>query len=214
MFRAPTALCALMLVAAAAQVPAQTPPPDDTAKTSTAKTTTDDAPASEPRNTDGDFWRLVGSPYTYHFSNDPDHEAVYAIGLERQRSDKWFWGGTYFSNSFGQPSVYLYFGQRYGKLFDVDQLFAQWSAGLLYGYKEPYEDKVPFNYNGFSPGAVFSLGWQFTREFSMQANLLGTAALMIQLSLRFSLRPTSSPPRRCCGRPRWAAASRSTPSSG
>ena len=185
MFRAPTALCALMLVAAAAQVPAQTPPPDDTAKTSTAKTTTDDAPASEPRNTDGDYWRLVGSPYTYHFSNDPDHEAVYAIGLERQRSDKWLWGGTYFSNSFGQPSVYLYVGQRYGKLFDVDQLFAQWSAGLLYGYKEPYEDKVPFNYNGFSPGAVFSLGWQFTREFSMQANLLGTAALMIQLSYDF-----------------------------
>jgi hypothetical protein len=185
MFRAPTALCALMLVAAAAQVQAQTPPPDDTAKTSTAKTTTDDAPASEPRNTDGDFWRLVGSPYTYHFSNDPDHEAVYAIGLERQRSDKWFWGGTYFSNSFGQPSVYLYAGQRYGKLFDVDQLFAQWSAGLLYGYKEPYEDKVPFNYNGLSPGAVFSLGWQFTRDFSMQANLLGAAALMIQVSIDF-----------------------------
>jgi len=180
MFRAPTALCALMLVAAAAPVPAQTQPQDATAKAATA-----DAPATEPRNTDGDYWRLVGSPYTFHFSSDPDHEPVYAIGLERQRSDKWLFGGTYFSNSFGQPSVYLYVGQRYGKLFDVDQLFAQWSAGLLYGYKEPYEDKVPLNYNGFSPGAVFSLGWQFTREFSVQANLLGTAALMIQLSIDF-----------------------------
>ena len=180
MFRAPTALCALMLVAAAAQVPAQSQPQDAAAKPVAA-----DTPNPAPRNTDGDYWRLVGSPYTYHFSPDPDHEPVYAIGLERQRSDKWFWGGTYFSNSFGQPSAYLYVGQRYANLFAVDPLFVQWSAGLLYGYKEPFEDKVPFNYNGFSPGAVFSVGWQFTREFSMQANLLGFSALMIQLSIDF-----------------------------
>jgi hypothetical protein len=110
-----------------------------------------------------DFWRLVMSPYTYHYSNDPDHEPVYAIGLERQRSDKWYWGATYFSNSFGQPSGYVYVGQTYGNLFSIEPLFAQWSVGLLYGYKDPYEDKVPFNTNGFSPGAVLSLGWRFTR---------------------------------------------------
>lgn len=180
MNRALPALLALTLVAAttsalaqtAAPAPAESPPADD-------------AKIVEPRKTDADYWRLVGSPYTYHFSADPDHEAVYAIGLERQRSDKWFWGGTYFSNSFGQPSGYLYVGQRYGNLFAVEQLFAQWSAGLLYGYKEPYEDKVPLNYNGFSPGAVFSLGWQFTRQFSVQANLLGTAGLMVQMSIDF-----------------------------
>lgn len=142
------------------------------------------APA-DPRSTEGDFWRLVASPYTFHFSRDPDHEPVYAIGLERQRSDKWLWGATYFSNSFGQPSGYVYVGQRYGELFSVDKLFAQWTAGLLYGYKEPFEDKVPFNHNGLSPGAVFSLGWQFTREFSVQANLLGTAAMMVQFSIDF-----------------------------
>jgi len=167
-----TALFALSLIAASPVALAQSQAAVET-------------PGTESRNTEADYWRLVGSPYTFHFSSDPDHEAVYAIGLERQRSDKWFWGGTYFSNSFGQPSVYVYAGQRYGKLFDVDQLFAQWSAGLLYGYKYPYEDKVPLNYNGFSPGAVFSLGWQFTRDFSVQANLLGTEALMIQLSIDF-----------------------------
>ena len=146
-----------------------------------------DSPAApaEQRSTEGDFWRLVASPYTFHFSRDRDHEPVYAIGLERQRSDKWLWGGTYFSNSFGQPSGYVYVGQRYGELLSVDKLFAQWTAGLLYGYKEPFEDKVPFNHNGFSPGAVFSLGWQFTREFSVQANVLGTAAMMVQFSIDF-----------------------------
>ena len=94
-------------------------------------------------------------------------------------------GRNVFSNSFGQPSGYLYFGQHYADLFSVDKLFAQWTVGLLYGYKDPYEDKVPFNHNGFSPGAVLSVGWQFTREFSMQANLLGTAGMMLQMSIDF-----------------------------
>jgi len=180
MNRAHAALLALTFVATATSALAQTQTP-----TSAETLAVDNAAVTEPRNTDADYWRLVGSPYTYHFSADPDHEPVYAIGLERQRSDKWFWGGTYFSNSFGQPSAYLYVGQRYGNLFAIEPLFAQWSAGLLYGYKEPFEDKVPFNYNGFSPGAVVSLGWQFTKQFSAQANLLGFSALMFQVSIDF-----------------------------
>jgi hypothetical protein len=176
MLRALTPLLAFTLVAAGGSVMAQ-------ATSSSAPTSS--TPALEAPTADGDFWRVVFSPYTYHFSSDPEHEAVYAIGLERQRSDKWLWGATYFSNSFGQPSGYLYFGQHYADLFSVEQLFAQWTVGLLYGYKYPYEDKVPFNTNGFSPGAVFSLGWQFTRQFSMSANLLGTAGLMLQMSIDF-----------------------------
>ena len=176
MLRAPTALLAFTLVAASSSAMAQ-------ASASSAPTPSAQAPEAAEAN--GEFWRLVFSPYTYHFSSSPDHEAVYAIGLERQRSDKWLWGGTYFSNSFGQPSGYLYFGQHYADLFSVDKLFAQWTVGLLYGYKDPYEDKVPFNHNGVSPGAVLSVGWQFTPEFSMQANLLGTAGMMLQMSIDF-----------------------------
>lgn len=139
-------------------------------------------PAAQP-----DFWRLAVTPYTLHFKPDDDNqrEAVYGIGIERQRSDKWLWGGTYFSNSFGQPSGYLYVGQRRSGLLQIEPLFWQWTAGLLYGYKEPFEDKVPLNVNGFSPGAVLSLGWQFTPQFGVQANLLGTAAVMLQLSIDF-----------------------------
>ena len=36
----------------------------------------------------------------------------YAVALEWQRHDDWLWGGSYFTNSFGQPSGYLYLGQR------------------------------------------------------------------------------------------------------
>jgi hypothetical protein len=144
-------------------------------------------PSVATTGADADHWRLVVSPYTLHFGadDDNDREAVYGIGLERQRADDWFGGGTYFSNSFGQPSGFVYVGQRYGNLFSVEQLFAKWSVGILYGYKEPYEDKVPLNYNGWSPGLVLAMGWQFTRQFSMQANLLGSAGLMLQLSIDF-----------------------------
>lgn len=131
----------------------------------------------------GDYWRLMASPYTIHYGYDPEHEPVYMIGLERQRSDGWVWGGTYFSNSFGQPSGYVYVGEKVIGFSPWDKLFFQWTAGVMYGYKEPYEDKVPFNVNGFSPGVTASLGWQFTREFSVQAIALGTAGLMFQLAI-------------------------------
>ena len=41
----------------------------------------------------GVIWRLGMSPYTYHWSRDPDHRDVYMIGLERQGADKVVWGG-------------------------------------------------------------------------------------------------------------------------
>jgi hypothetical protein len=133
------------------------------------------------------FWRGMAAPYTIHWHKDEEglHETVYMIGLERQRMDGWVWGGVYFSNSFGQPSGYVYIGEKVTHFSRWDELFVQWTAGILYGYKDPYEDKVPFNYNGFSPGATVSMGWQFTRQFSMQAIALGTAGLMLQLAWDF-----------------------------
>jgi hypothetical protein len=142
-------------------------------------------PAPTEETDKAGFWRLMASPYTVHYHKDEDgeHEPIYMIGLERQRDDGWVWGGTYFSNSFGQPSAYVYFGEKVTHFSSIDKLFVQWTAGILYGYKDPYEDKVPFNYNGFSPGVTLGLGWQFTREFSVQAIALGTAGMMFQLAI-------------------------------
>jgi hypothetical protein len=142
-----------------------------------------DKPAETPAPAE-DFWRVIASPYTVHFHspNEDEHESVYMLGIERQFKSGWLVGGTYFSNSFGQPSGYFYAGEKITNFSRFDKLFAYWTAGIIYGYKDPYEDKVPLNYKGFSPGIVLALGWQFTREFSMQANLLGTAGLMVQFS--------------------------------
>lgn len=146
-----------------------------------------DKPAADAETAapSGDYWRLIGSPYTIHYGSDPEHEAVYMIGLERQRHDGWVFGATYFSNSFGQPSAYVYVGEKVINFSRFDKLFFQWTAGVLYGYKYPYEDKVPFNVSGFSPGLTAGLGWQFTREFSVQAIALGTAGLMFQFAIDF-----------------------------
>jgi len=131
----------------------------------------------------GDHWRLMASPYTFHYSQDDAHRPVRMVGLERQLASGVVWGGTYFSNSFGQPSVYVYGGERLDNWSKYPQLFAQWTAGILYGYKGEFKDKVPFNHGGFSPGLVLSVGWQFTPRFSGQLNALGNSALMFQVSV-------------------------------
>lgn len=131
----------------------------------------------------GDFWRLAVSPYTLHYHPSDDHRDVLMIGAERQRADGLVLGGSWFRNSFGQPSAYLYGGWRFDNFTRFEPLFAQVTAGLLYGYKPPFEDKVPYNHNGYSPGAVLSVGWQFTESYSAQLNFLGNSALMLQLSV-------------------------------
>ena len=131
---------------------------------------------------DSGHWRFVVSPFSLHFRYSDEHRYVWAIGMERQRSDDWVAGASFFSNSFGQPSSYVYVGKRFASLFDQPQLFGQLSAGLLYGYRGAYQHKVPANYKGFSPGALVSMGWQFTPRVAVTAHLLGDAGMMLQLS--------------------------------
>jgi hypothetical protein len=128
-------------------------------------------------------WRLVAAPATLHFRYSEEHRNAWALGVERQRSDDWLAGASFFRNSFGQPCGYVYAGKRFGSLFDQPQLFAQASAGMIYGYRGKYESKLPLNVNGFAPGALVSVGWQFTPRYGMAVHLLGDAGLMLQLAV-------------------------------
>jgi hypothetical protein len=179
-FLAPT-LAFILIGGLGTAARSQTQPPDTPAATASA-----DALAAAPQAApSGDLWRLTMSPYTYHYSYSDTHRPVYMIGFEHQNADGLVLGGSWFHNSFGQPSIYLYAGWRFEKFTPIEPLFAEVSAGLLYGYKPPYQDKVPFNHNGYSPGAVASLGWHFTPRYSAQVNFLGNAALMFQFSVDF-----------------------------
>lgn len=142
------------------------------------------APATATPHTTpaGDTWRVIASPYTYHYSYNPEHRPVRMVGLERQYAGGFVMGGSWFHNSFGQPSAYVYAGRRFDHVGGHESVFVQLTGGVLYGYKPPFENKVPLNHNGFSPGAVLSLGWQFTPTYSAQVNVLGNSALMFQFS--------------------------------
>ena len=128
-------------------------------------------------------WHVVFSPYAMHFSGDSNHKPVVLLGLEQERPDGIVWGGSVFSNSFGQPSAYVYGGQRLYRWSPWNPLFADWSAGLLYGYVGQYKNKVPLNYKGFSPGITAGIGWQFTPTFAGQIHLLGNSGLLFSIAV-------------------------------
>lgn len=127
-------------------------------------------------------WRLELSPHTSHYSYNPEHRPVHLVGLEREASDNSFYGMALFSNSFGQDSTYVYAGHSYYGVFEsLPHVYLKVSVGVLYGYKPPYEHKVPLNYRGFSPAVVPAVGWRFDSGWAAQVNLLGTAGVMYSL---------------------------------
>ena len=126
------------------------------------------APGMRSRSSDarsGAFWRVYVSPVTGHFSHSDDHHAVFAGGIERYQPDGFMVGAAGFRNSFGQPSANAYLGRRLDGVADIAELFVSFSGGVLYGYKDPYESKVPLNNNSVSPGAVAAIGWRLAPAF-------------------------------------------------
>jgi hypothetical protein len=134
----------------------------------------------------GSAWTLQFSPLTVHANPSPDHADPVALGLRRARGPHDFVGGSFFSNSFGQPSAYAFYGQRlYGGVPSQPKFYVEWTAGLMYGYVRDRADDVPLNVRGFSPVFTISPGWQLTPQLSAQLNLIGTVAVMLQFDWRF-----------------------------
>ncbi len=141
--------------------------------------------ASKEPVTDG-AWRIGISPYTHHFRYNVDHKDVWAIGLERETADHALYGLMAFSNSFGQPSAYAYYGRSFSPVERwSESLYLKLTGGLLYGYRPPYDDKVPLNYNGYSPAIIPAIGWRLDQSLSVQMNFLGTAAVMLMVNKKF-----------------------------
>jgi hypothetical protein len=137
--------------------------------------------ASEPSHRG----ELTFSPYTHHWSNNPEHKQVVLVAVDEQLPGDRLCGVSFFSNSFGQPSVYVYAGQQFNHLLGVPQLFAKVTAGLMYGYVAPYENKVPLNYKGFNPAIIPAVGYKLTPHDSVQMKFLGNAALMFSYGRQF-----------------------------
>ena len=134
---------------------------------------------------DSAVWRMEFSPWTHHYRFSEEYKYVWAVGLERETPDRAMYGLTAFSNSFGQPSAYAYYGHVFNNVLDrTEALYLKLTIGIIYGYKVPFEDRVPLNYYGFSPAIIPAAGWRFDKNWSIQTNLLGTSAIMFMVSRR------------------------------
>jgi len=136
------------------------------------------AATSDPTSS-GDVVMIQAAPDTIHFHPSSDHAKYsWLVGVEWQRPSRWLAGFSYFNNSFGQKSQYVYGGKWWPAHESGQGWYFKLTGGVILGYKEPYEDKIPYNHNGVAPGVVPSLGFKVNRG-NVQLNLLGTNALMI-----------------------------------
>lgn len=127
---------------------------------------------------------LYSSLYTKHYDPDPDHvNDQDMLGFEGQTRDKRVMGLAVFDNSFGQESQYLYVGQKW-RAFSSDRWFYKLTGGLLNGYDEPYEDKIPLNGLGVAPAIVPTIGYK-GKSFAVEFSQLGLAAGMITAGFTF-----------------------------
>ena len=122
---------------------------------------------------------LQFAPGVIHFDPSPDHvNHSWLVGAEYIWPKRWLAGFAYFNNSFGQKSQYAYGGYSWVLHGDAAQyLYLKLTGGVVIGYREPYEDKLPVNNNGIGLGVIPGLGYQYER-FNVQMNVLGTAGLM------------------------------------
>lgn len=124
---------------------------------------------------------VQGAPGMIHFHSSSEHVRYsWLVGAEWMHRSRWLGGYSYFNNSFGQKSHYLYGGYWWPIELISPNVYFKFTAGVLHGYKGKYEDKVPFNHNGTSPGVVMGVGYK-TGRFNAQANLLGGAGVMVTL---------------------------------
>jgi hypothetical protein len=178
-------LCGALLSLSIAWMPAAQAA--DSPKTPAASVDSGPLDGFDLRPRTGDRWHLTFSPFTYHYSYSEEHKQVLLLGGERERADGALAGVALFTNSFGQPSSYVYpWGNVYRNFMGYHGVFAKWTAGMLYGYKAPYENKVPLNHKGFSPGFIPAVGWESSAGYQVQINFLGNAGLMIQGSVPLS----------------------------
>ncbi len=131
-----------------------------------------------------DRWYIYTSLYTRHFDPQPEHvNKQKMLGIEAQMTNNWVFGLSSFDNSFGQRSEYLYAGYRWA-LFHSPYWYFKLTGGLLYGYKDEYKDKIPYNNLGIAPAAIPTLGFHY-KSFVMELNLAGNAAINVTAGISF-----------------------------
>jgi len=131
-----------------------------------------------------DEWYIYTSLYTHHWNPSPEHNNHQKmLGLELHMKNRWLFGLTSFDNSYDQRSEYLYAGYPWS-LFGSSHWYFKLTGGLMYGYKEPYEDKIPFNGLGVAPVIMPTFGFRW-RSLVTELNIGGTAVINVTAGIAF-----------------------------
>lgn len=127
----------------------------------------------------GGVLMLQAAPGVLHFHQSPEHtDHAWLVGAEWLRPSRWLAGYAYFNNSFDQRSHYLYGGRWWPVHENNPDWYLKLTAGVIAGYKQPYQDKIPYNHDGIAPGIIPAVGYRLDR-FNIQLNLLGVRGLML-----------------------------------
>jgi len=133
----------------------------------------------------GGQWLLQTGLYTVHWDPDPGHvHNPKMLNLEYQRTDRWLVGAAVFDNSFGQPSQYVYFGKLWRPFESHQLVHTKLTGGLMHGYKDEYQSKIPLNSNGIAPVLVPAIGLS-GKHVSGEVAILGTAGVTFTIGVLF-----------------------------
>lgn len=192
------ALVAAFIVAPAAVAQGAAPPP--AVSTPTAATPAADAPKSEerlafdsaawdaPEPWRTDRWYFQTAYYTWHFHYDEDHQQSYLFDAEYHFKETWL-GGQWiaglalFQNSFGQFSQYIFGGLVWRPIEEHQPFYVKLTAGPLHGYTGQYQDKVPFNHDGWAPAIIPGVGYCVMKRYCGEFVLLGTNAALFTVGM-------------------------------
>ena len=129
-------------------------------------------------------WRFQTSLYTKHWDPESEHvNNTKLLNLEFMEASGWIYGFAHFDNSFGQPSQYLYAGRSW-PLVKKDWAYFKLTGGLLHGYEEPYEDKIPYNGLGVAPAIIPTFGLKYKRVHT-ELQILGASAITVTAGFSF-----------------------------
>ena len=153
--------------------------------------------------TEGDELLVQTSLWTKHYHPEPDHnnhqkllnleyyfndEVKFFVDPQQAgwRDDiRWLAGGATFKNSYDQQTLYLYGGGRYDyHLSENTKAYAKLTAGLLYGYRGEYKDKIPLNNLGVAPVILPAFGVSH-RRMNLEVVPFAAAGMMVNAGFYF-----------------------------
>ena len=128
---------------------------------------------------------LFTSVATRHFSPSPEHNNHQGlINLEWNYDKNYIVGGATFKNSFRQDTQLVYWGAKFRPLDSTPDLYVKVVGGLLHGYKDQYQDKIPLNKYGTAPVILPAVGYCY-QHLCTEVIVFGTAGAMWTAGVRF-----------------------------